>query len=211
MKVFTIAGPKGGCGKSVTASSLAVRASNEAGSKVALIDLNEDQATLTEWWTQRGKPPNPLLHDEEGTLDSMVESLRAASWTYCFIDGPPYEQDLIEMSVLVSDAVLIPIKLAYFDATTIDSIVGMCERKDKPYAFVINEFDDRKIFTNANAIPLAMLEGRGRIMKARISYHPKHRVGQIQGKTGAELDKTLAKEIDALWSETKRLAGGRRG
>jgi cellulose biosynthesis protein BcsQ len=141
----------------------------------------------------------------------MVESLRAASWTYCFIDGPPYEQDLIEMSVLVSDAVLIPIKLAYFDATTIDSIVGMCERKDKPYAFVINEFDDRKIFTNANAIPLAMLEGRGRIMKARISYHPKHRVGQIQGKTGAELDKTLAKEIDALWSETKRLAGGRRG
>jgi cellulose biosynthesis protein BcsQ len=206
MKVFTIAGPKGGCGKSTITAALSVWATRDSG-KVAMVDLNEDQGTLTEWWTLRGRPVTPYLENSEGTLDEVVDDLRADGWTYTFIDGPPYEQDLIEMSVLVADAVLIPVKLAYFDTSAIDSIVGMCQRRKKPYAFVISEFDDRKIFANANAVPLAMLEGRGPIMKTRIAYDPKHRVGQIQGKTGAELDKKLAKEIDALWTEAKKLAG----
>jgi cellulose biosynthesis protein BcsQ len=206
MKVFTIAGPKGGCGKSTVTSSLSVRAHLDTG-KVAMVDLNEDQGTLTEWWTLRGRPVNPYLHDAEGTLDELVDGLRADGWTYTFIDGPPYEQDLIEMSVLVADAVLIPVKLAYFDTSAIDSIIGMCQRRKKPYAFVISEYDDRQAFANANAVPLAMLQGRGPILKTRIAYHPKHRMGQIQGKTGAEIDKKLAKEIDALWTEAKKLAG----
>ena len=206
MKIFTIAGPKGGCGKSLICSALAVRATIETG-RVGIIDLNEDQGTLTEWWTQRGRPVNPYLHNDEGTLDELVEGLRADKWTYCFIDGPPYEQDLIEMSVLVADVVLIPIKLAYFDTSAIDSLVGMCRRRKRPYAFVVNEFDNRKAFVNANNIALEMLNGRGQIFKSRISYHPKHRVGQIKGKTGPELDKVLAKEIDSLWTEAKQLAG----
>jgi chromosome partitioning protein len=206
MKVVTIAGPKGGCGKSLTTASLAVRATHETG-KVAMVDLNEDQGTLTEWWTQRGRPVNPYLHNDGGTLDELVDGLRADDWTYCFIDGPPYEQDLIEMSVIVADVVLIPIKLAYFDTSAIDSLVGMCRRRKKPYAFVVNEFDDRKGFRNANNIALGMLEGRGDILKSRIRYHPKHRVGQIEGKTGPEVDKALRKEIDLLWSEVKQFAG----
>jgi cellulose biosynthesis protein BcsQ len=206
MHVFTIAGPKGGCGKSTVASALAVRAAVETG-KVAMIDLDEAQGSLTEWWTLRGRPVNPLLYDGEGTLDELVEALRADSWTYTIIDGPPHEQDLIEMSVIVASAVLIPVKPAYFDTSVIDSMVSMCKRRQKPYAFVINEFDDRKTFANANNIALAMIEGRGPILETRISYHPKHRVGQIDGKTGAELDKALNKEIDAVWTEAKKLAG----
>ncbi len=205
MKVFAIAGPKGGCGKSTLSSALVVRATVETG-KVALIDLDESQATLTEWWTVRGKPVNPFLYSGDGTLDWMVDALAADRWTYCFIDGPPYEQDLIEMSVVVASVVLIPVKLAYFDATTIDSIVSMCKGQ-KPYAFVINEFDGRKIFDSANSIGLEMLRGRGPILESRMSYHPKNRVGQIKGQTGAELDKGLAKEVDALWNEVKQLAG----
>jgi chromosome partitioning protein len=205
MKVITVAGPKGGCGKSHTTTALAVRATLETG-KVAIVDLNEDQGTLTEWWTLRGRPVNPFLYDADGTLDAMIEDLRGDGWTYTFVDGPPYEQDLIEMSVVVANAVLIPVKLAYFDASAIDSIVDMCRRRKKPYAFLINEFDDRKAFVNANAIALGMLEGRGPILNTRVSYHPKYRVGQIQGKTGAELDKGLATEISALWAEVKALS-----
>lgn len=206
MKVFTIAGPKGGCGKSTLTSALAVRAHQETG-KVAIIDLNEDQGTLSEWWTLRGRPANPFLYDGEGTLDQLVADLRADGWDYLFIDGPPYEQDLIEMSVIVADVVLIPVKPAYFDTSAIDSIVGMCQRRKKPYAFVLNEFDDRKMFENANSIAFGMLEGRGTLMKQRVSYHPKHRIAQIQGKSGAEIDKGLARELDELWTEAKRLAG----
>jgi chromosome partitioning protein len=206
MKVVTIAGPKGGCGKSTLTASLSVRASAEAG-KVAMIDLNMDQGTLSEWWVQRGRPSKPCLYDAEGTLDQMIHSLNVAQYSYCFIDGPPYEQDLIEMSVIVGDAILIPVKLSYFDASAIDSITGMCQRRQKPYAFVVNEFDDRKLFANANAIALKVLDGRGPILKSRVSYHPKYRVGLIDGQAGAELDSSLAKEIDLLWTEVKEFAG----
>jgi chromosome partitioning protein len=199
-------GSEGWLRQSTVTTALGVRATHETG-KVALIDLNEDQGTLCEWWVLRGRPANPFLYDGEGTLDEMVEDLRADGWTYAFLDGPPYEQDLIEMSVIVASAVLIPVKLAYFDAAAIDSVLGMCQRRKKPYAFLVNEFDSRKTFANANAIALAMLEGRGPILNTRISYSPKHRVGQIDGKTGAELDKGLAREIDSLWTEVKALAG----
>ena len=206
MKVFTIAGPKGGCGKSVTTTALAVRATMETG-KVALLDMNEGQGTLTEWWTLRGRPANPFVHEAEGTLDELIDYLRSTGWTYCFIDGPPQEQDLIEMTVLVADAVLIPVKLSYFDTSAIDSIVGMCARRRKPYAFIISEYDERKIFANANNIGLGMLDGRGTILKSKVSYDPKYRVAQIDGQTGAEISKPLAKEIDKLWTEVKELAG----
>jgi hypothetical protein len=52
-----------------------------------------------------------------------------------------------------------------------------------------------------------MIEGRGPVLDTRISYHPKHRIGQIDGQTGAELDKGLSREIDAVWTDAKKLAG----
>lgn len=222
MHVVTIAGPKGGSGKSTLTAILAVRASTIKGAKVAMIDLNEDQGTLTDWWILRGRPANPFLYNSEGTLDELVAGLRADGYTHCFIDGPPYEQDLVEMSVIVANAVLIPVKLSYFDTSAIDSIIGMCQRRKKPYAFVISEYDARIAFSNPNNIGLGMLEGRGHILPTRIAYHAKHRVGQIQGKTGGELDKALAVESENVWKETgrlllgtnpslKALEGGRRG
>lgn len=206
LKVFTIAGPKGGCGKSLTTTALAVRATMETG-RVALLDMNEGQGTLTEWWTLRGRPVNPFLHEAEGTLDELIADLRRSGWTYCFIDGPPQEQDLIEMTVIVADAVVIPVKLAYFDTAAIDAIVGMCVRHQKPHAFLISEYDDRKAFANANNIGLGMLDGRGTILKSRISYDPKWRVAQIDGQTGAEISKPLGAEIHKLWTQMKELAG----
>jgi chromosome partitioning protein len=208
MQVITIAGPKGGCGKTTLVSNLAVHMARQA-SKVAIIDLNEDQGTITEWWTLRGRPVNPFLYDGDGTLDEMLDGLKADGWQYVFIDGPPLDQDIIEMSVLVADAVLIPVKLAYFDTSLIDSIIGMCQRRKKPHAFVISEHDSRKSYANPNALALAMLDGRAPILKPYISDHPKHRSGQIQGKAGVELDKMLGKEIADVWSAVGKLANGR--
>ena len=42
-------------------SVLAARAAEEA--RVALLDLNADQANLTQWWFSRGEPDNPQLFE----------------------------------------------------------------------------------------------------------------------------------------------------
>ena len=204
MKVITIAGPKGGTGKSTTCASLAVRATIDTG-RVALIDLDAPQGTLSEWWLLRGKPANPFLFDGEGTLDRLVDTLRADGWTYTFIDGPPHDLDLVEMSVFVGDLILIPIKLSVFDGSAIEVLVEMCRRRGKPYAFLVNEYDKRQMFQGANNIALAMLNGSGPILKTRISCDPRYRVGLIEGQVGAEIGRAPAKEIDAIWDEVKTL------
>jgi chromosome partitioning protein len=212
MKVITIAAPKGGTGKSNTTALLAVRAAAESPRTknrggVAMIDLNEDQATLTQWWTLRGRPVNPYLLKDGGALDDDIKILAGDGWDYCVIDGPPYNMDMIEMTVVLASVVVIPIKLAFSDISAIDSIVDMCKRRRKSYCFVINEYDGRQAFKNVNNEALALLTGRGPICKTRISYHPKYRAGQMEGKTGPELDDKLEKEIDRLWTEVKALAG----
>jgi cellulose biosynthesis protein BcsQ len=212
MKVITIAAPKGGTGKSNTASILATRAAAESPRSrgkggVAMIDLNEDQATLSQWWALRGRPVNPYLLKEGGALDDDIKILASDGWEYCVIDGPPYDMDLIEMTVVLANVVIIPIKLALSDISAIDAIVDMCKRRRKPFNFVVNEYDSRQSFKNVNEEALALLTGRGPIMRTRISYHPKYRAGQMEGKTGPELDDKLAKEIDKLWTEVKTLAG----
>jgi chromosome partitioning protein len=210
MKVISVAGPKGGVGKSLTTSCLAVHAAQETG-KVAILDMDEGQGTLTEWWTLRGRPVNPYLHAAEGTLDELVDNLKADEWTYAIIDGPPHDQDLIEMTVVVADAVIIPVKLAYFDTSAIDGIKAMCERRKKPFAFLVNEYDERQLFAKSNALALRLLQGRGRILDARLSYDPKYRLGQIQGRTGPEMEGkrpgAITAEVAALWTEVKKLAG----
>lgn len=93
MKVFTTAGPKGGCGKSLMTLSLALAAAGhptvglqlkQPGApeppRVAIVDLNEDQGTTTDWWVQRGRPANPFLYDADGTLDELVDGLSADNW-----------------------------------------------------------------------------------------------------------------------------------
>jgi cellulose biosynthesis protein BcsQ len=203
MKVITIAAPKGGTGKSNTVAVFAARAATESPRTrgkggVAMIDLNEDQATLSQWWTLRGRPVNPYMLKDGGTLDEDIKILESDGWDYCVIDGPPYDMDMIEMTVVLASVVIIPVKLAFSDISAIDAIVDMCKRRRRPYAFVINEYDSRQTFKAVNAEALALLTGRGPILKARISYHPKYRAGQMEGKTGPELDDKLAKEIDKL-------------
>ena len=115
-KVITIAAPKGGTGKSNTVAVLAARAATESHRTrgkggVAMIDLNEDQATPSQWWTLRGRPVNPYLLKDGGTLDEDIKILGSDGWDYCVIDGPPYDMDMIEMTVVLASVVIIPIVL----------------------------------------------------------------------------------------------------
>jgi cellulose biosynthesis protein BcsQ len=107
--------------------------------------------------------------------------------------------------VVVADIILIPIKLSIFDGSAIEVLIEMCRRREKTYAFMVNEYDKRQMFQGANNIALAMLNGSGPILKTRISCDPRYRVGLIEGQVGAEIGRPPAKEIDAVWDEVKTL------
>jgi chromosome partitioning protein len=108
MKVVTVAAPKGGSGKTTLVSALAARAALESA-RVAMFDLNSDQANLTQWYILRGEPPNPVLIEVE-KISRDTEVLRNEKFDWLLIDTPPLDLDVIEAAVAVADAVIIPVR-----------------------------------------------------------------------------------------------------
>jgi Mrp family chromosome partitioning ATPase len=66
-----------------------VRKAAEENSRVALIDLNFDQANTTQWWILRGEPDNPALFNDFDDLIGEVKEMRREGWDYIVIDTPP--------------------------------------------------------------------------------------------------------------------------
>ena len=141
MKVITVAAPKGGSGKSTLVTALAARASLESA-RVAMFDLNSDQANLTQWHILRGEPPNPALVPVE-KISRDTEVLRNEKFDWLIIDTPPLDLDVIEAAVAVADAVIIPVRASIFDIGAITCVVEMCRERRKPYAFVLSAVDGK--------------------------------------------------------------------
>jgi len=207
MQVITIASPKGGVGKSTIAAALAAHAASRLRRKVAILDLNVDQGSLTQWHVLRGEPANPYLVPDVSDIEDDVGVLRKAKQhDIAIIDTTPLDLDIIEAAVKVSDVVLIPVRTSILDIGAVDPVVEMCTSRRKPFGFVLSAVDSKfKALTNTAVTSLA---GLGPVLDSRISYRLPWINAMTVGKSGPEIDKDLAPEIEGLWAETQRLMKG---
>ena len=209
MKTITIASAKGGTGKSTITALLAVRAAQDTP-RVAMMDLNLDQGSLTQWWGLRGEPDSPRLIDEED-IENIPRDVKriAPDYDWLFIDTPPLNMDAIEQAIVVADAVIIPVKAGFFDIMAVQDVVEMCQERRKPFSLLLNDMDKSKVLERQ--AKAAFVE-----VGPMFATHIDHRVAYIQalakGKTGGETDKSAKLEVDTLWPEVKRLVekGGAR-
>ena len=132
MKTITIASTKGGSGKSTIISALAVRAAQETP-KVAMMDLNFDQGSLTQWWHVRGKPQSPFLVQNVESIPRDVRVIAAMGNEWLFIDSPPTGMDLVEQAIVVADAVIVPVRPGFFDVIAVQTVTWMCRQHRKPF------------------------------------------------------------------------------
>ena len=204
MKTITVASTKGGSGKSTIIAALAVRAAQETP-KIAMMDLNFDQGSLTQWWQLRGKPQTPFLAQTVENIPGDIRVIAAMDYEWLFIDSPPTGMDLIEQAVAVADAVIVPVRPGVFDVIAVQTVTWMCRKHRKPFAFVLSAVDGRyKVLTKQT---LAALAGLGPVLKTQIGYRRQWIQALVIGRTGPEIDKELRPEIDALWGEVKGLSG----
>ena len=201
MKIITIASAKGGSGKSTITSALAVRACQET-KRVAMMDLNFDQGSLSRWWEVRGEPDAPKLIDDIENIPRDVKALTAA-YDWLFIDTPPVDMDMIEQAIAVADAVVIPIKPGFFDVLAVQSVIEMCQERRKPFSFALNAVDSR--WKPLTVQTIGLLNELGPMFTTRISCRMQYVTAVAIGKTGPEIGRDLKPEFDALWSEVKRL------
>ena len=202
MKVVTVASAKGGAGKTTLVSAMAVRASLESA-RVAMFDLNSDQANLTQWYILRGEPPNPVLVEVE-KIGRDVEVLRNEKFEWLLIDTPPLDLDVIEAAVAVADAVLIPVRASIFDIGAIQCVVEMCEERRKPFAFVLSAVDNKMPKLTEHAKAALITEGP--VLAGQLSYRQPYIAALTAGKVAFEAQKDLKGEIDQVWEDVKKLA-----
>jgi chromosome partitioning protein len=206
MKTIAVIAEKGGCGKTTIATALSVRAAKDFG-MVAMLDMNADQANLTQWYQLRGAfPENPALFTDIDDLAADLPRLARNAWDVCVIDTPPSYADVIETCVMVADAVIVPVKVSIFDAGSLAPVIEMCKARRKPFGLVLSDVDQR--FKTQIAEVKAHLQDEGLpLLPCMVSHLQSYQVAPNLGKTGPEIDKKAAEEIDALWREAKRLAG----
>lgn len=204
MQVITIASPKGGVGKSTIAAALAVYAADRLKKRVALLDLNADQGSLTQWHVLRGEPANPYLVADVANIGQDIAVLKKAKQhDVAVIDTTPLDLDVIEAAVMVADVVLIPVRTSILDIGAVDSVVEMCRSRKKPFGFVLSAVDSKfKALTNT---AVASLSAIAPVLGSRTSYRLPWINAMTVGKTGPEIDKDLAPEIEGLWNEAQRL------
>lgn len=209
MRVLVIASAKGGSGKSLVSANLAARLSKRKGDRVAMIDLDGTQGTLTKWWLARGRGVTPYLLEDPRSVASDVRTLAADGYTWCVIDTPPLDMKVIEFAINVADFVVIPVMLSAPDLDAAKTIVGLCNRWRKKYAFLINSFDNRPAFKKANADGLALMAQRDPVFKTRMPDNPKFREGWSVGKVGAETDKKLGDEVGKIIAEIEEMTASK--
>ena len=202
MKVVTVASTKGGTGKSTAVTVLAARAVQD-GKRVAMFDLNGDQASLAAWWFYRGEPDNPQLFDVKD-LNGAVEDMERQRFDWLFIDTPPLDIDLVEHAIVVADAVVIPVRAGIFDTGAMMPVVEMCRERRKPHSFLMSAFDAK--FKKLNEAAMTELLKDAQIFAAKLTYRQAYINSLTAGKAGFEIAHELKPEVDQLWLEVQRLA-----
>jgi chromosome partitioning protein len=206
MKILTIASAKGGSGKSTITGALAVRACQESA-KVAMIDLNYDQGSLTDWHNLRRRANlTPLPHiDTDGAGRSLHERLDALATAYdwAIIDTPPMDLPLIEEAILLADFVLAPTRCGFFDMAAAQTITSMCRRHGTAFGFAINCADAKHaVVLKQTVTAIKGLEWP--LLAAQVKYRQAWIQALAAGKTGAEISRDARPEIDELWTEVQK-------
>jgi chromosome partitioning protein len=210
MKSIAVAMAKGGVAKTTIAVALAVRAAEEF--KVAGVDLNSDQANLTQWYQLRNgddgeEDNNPQLFSDFDDVAEDLPALEHDGWEICIIDTPPSYYNVIETAIMIADAVVVPLKTSIHDAGTLETVVEMCRKYDKPFLIVLSDVDPAFKRINAGVIESLKASGLPFFEDLKISHRAAYMAAPNKGKTGAEINADAREEVNALWSAVARLAG----
>lgn len=138
--VITIAGQKGGTGKSTLACHFAV-AFAKSKSKVALIDTDPQQ-TITNWYTVRQRANSNNFHNIDFAISSgwkvNNEILKLNQSDIIIIDSPPHMETETKAAIRSADLVLIPCQPSPNDIWATKNTIEIVDKEGKSKALIFN-------------------------------------------------------------------------
>lgn len=138
-KVIAVAQQKGGSGKTMLASQLAVALAEEG--RVAVLDI-DPQASLTVWGKLRANAPKAANRITVATVSGWrlageLDRLRAA-YDYVLIDTPPVIDSDARRAVRGADLVLIPLNPSPPDLWAAEGTLKIAAEEKRKTALIFN-------------------------------------------------------------------------
>jgi chromosome partitioning protein len=200
VKILSFVNQKGGTGKSMLALNLAV-AAEQAGEKVALIDLDK-QGTVANWYGTRAAESPPVInHEQVGELGSALDRLGAAGFSIVIIDTKGEDSHGTRGAMQNADLCLIPIRPAGPDLHASRPTMEALRSMGKDFALVVNQANPNKA-AKITAAVIASLSHDGVIMPTAIAARMDHQYAYALGQGALEYapDSKAAEEIRDLWA-----------
>lgn len=207
MRVVSVVGRKGGCGKSTLTTAMAGFLAS-GGVKAGVVDLDPQGSAAV--WAKLRDPSRPTVAAVEarpGTLSEALASLAANGTQMAFIDVPPHSDAALAGAVAAADAVVMPSLPSAFDIHSLASFLPLVSSSGKPAGAVLNA-----VVSNTVAIPEAeaVLASMGLRLLAKVSRRMAHQYAAAKGLSPCELEPKgpAAKEIETVMAAVVEMLEG---
>jgi chromosome partitioning protein len=127
---------KGGVGKSVLSTNLAVEAVLRKKKKTLLIDLDPQQSS-TRWWEAREAEEPLLIHCDSSGLEENINAAKEGGFDLVIIDTPGKESVGQTRAIDLATFCLIPCQPSKDDIRSAVPVVEVVNARHKNFAFVI--------------------------------------------------------------------------
>lgn len=201
MQIITIAGQKGGGGKTTLVAHLAVAAERTGDGPTVVIDTDPQQ-TLTTWWQARDADTPRLASVSVHELPSKLDALAQMGTAYCLIDTPPALTDQNRRLLGLADLILIPTRPSPNDLWALGATLDLVRNAGTPFVFVLTQAKSNARITVQT---IAALSEHGQVFPAVIHDRVDFAAAMTDGRTAIEVRKSglAAAEAVELWRLTK--------
>lgn len=212
--IVSILSPKGGCGKSTTALTLATVFANNPELSVAIVDADPRQSIARVWYGKRreeGMPDPAFTVISDSSDDSILDTLETAGAEHdlIFVDLEGVAGLMASYAASASDLCVVPMRPSALDGDAAGSALkmirdaGRAARRNVSARILITQ-TDAAIMTTSHKELLAELDGAGvaRLQTELLRRAPFERV-MAEGKTLFEL--AASKSVASAISNTARL------
>lgn len=195
--IVSVTSLKGGVGKSTISQNIAVCFAH-MGYRTAIIDADTNDSS--ERWSGLREEEYPSVTvvsiKDAKALQKNIKSLHE-DYEMIVIDGTPSMDKLVSTIMLLGDIVLIPIRPSGMDIWATEKFLEKYEdakvlKEDIPAYFVLNQFNDRNLFSKESKDVLADLEIG--MMKSTIKSRQAYVEAVVQGMGVYEYKDAKAKE-----------------
>lgn len=201
MVVVTMANLKGGCGKTTLTQNMAVQLEADGRGRVALIDGDAPQGSLSLWWNGRQVATPAMAEVAGGDMANLPETLKRLAedgFRWCLIDTGPHHPELDERvgaAIRVADLVVIPCKPSIKDVRAAEPTVLYVMAHQRPFVFVVNEAKP-----NTRALPEAMasMSAYGRVAPFSLGSRQVYMTADNDNRAAVEIDAQSVEEVKKL-------------